>query len=384
MVQIASFDVHAVDLPFRKPFKHAAAERLTSNSVFVRCVTDTGVSGFGECLPREYVTGETRDGAFEALAAEILPRLIGRQFDSMDEVNRFLEECDGKTPGWIDAGRPQSAAWCAVDLALFDTFGKAFGVAALHDERRPLPESFRYSGVLSADKGFGVLKSALKQRLFGLRQVKLKVGTPDDVASVRLLSKVFGRGLDIRVDANMGWSCQDALKAMPEMARYGVRSFEQPVAADDTKSLAALVAGTGLGVMVDESLGDRESLERLIAARACTAINLRVSKCGGLVASLARAREALAAGLVVQIGCQVGESSLLSAAHLILSACVQEVTYAEGCFGLHLLREDPCRPLLQFARGGRPPPVPREPGLGVVVDTRMLKEATSKQRKVAG
>jgi predicted alpha/beta hydrolase len=92
-----------------------------------------------------------------------------------------------------------------------------------------------------------------------------------------------------------------------------------------------------LDVMADESFHTRESLEKLIGRRAATAVNARISKCGGLIATRNRCREALAAGLWVQVGCQVGESSLLSAAHLRLCAAVGVVRYAEGCFGRLLL-----------------------------------------------
>jgi L-alanine-DL-glutamate epimerase-like enolase superfamily enzyme len=160
---------------------------------------------------------------------------------------------------------------------------------------------------------------------------------------------------------------------MRAMARVGVTSFEQPIAADDLAGLARLVAETRLGVMADESLSTRASLERLIETRACTAANVRISKCGGLVAAYHRAREALAAGLVLQLGCQVGESSLLSAAQLRLAQAVQPVRYAEGCFGRFLLREDPVLPLLQFAYGGRAPRPTAGPGLGVVVDEDQLE-----------
>jgi len=120
----------------------------------------------------------------------------------------------------------------------------------------------------------------------------------------------------------------------------------------------------------------------LIAGGACTAANVRISKCGGLVAAFNRARQALDAGLTLQLGCQVGESSLLSAAHLRLAQAVQPVTYAEGCFGLFLLREDPGVPLLQFGRGGRPPPVPVGPGLGVTVDENVLQRWTVEKTRI--
>jgi muconate cycloisomerase len=373
---ITSFELYAVDLPFRKPFKHAAAERTSSYSLFLKCTTDSGTVGFGESLPREYVTGESRASAFAMLRDTILPRVLEQRFESMQDVESFLQQCDGQTPGWVPADTPQTAAWCAVDLALLDAFGKTFGARALSDAPTSLPENFRYSGALSADKGLRLVKSALKQRLFGIRQVKLKVDNAEDVAAVRLLRRVFGRNFDVRVDANMAWTVNQAIDAMRAMARYGVRSFEQPIAADDIEGLARLVSETGLGVMVDESLNTRASLQRVIDARACTAANVRISKCGGLVAAFGRARESLTAGLTLQFGCQVGESSLLSAAHLRLSQAVQPVTYAEGCFGLFLLREDPALPLLQFGYGGLPPRLPESPGLGVTIDETVLRRWT--------
>jgi L-Ala-D/L-Glu epimerase len=209
-----------------------------------------------------------------------------------------------------------------------------------------------------------------------MRQVKIKVGGEIDAQAIRRARWVLGRRCDIRVDANMAWSVDEAVSAMRELSKFGVKSFEQPIASDDIGGLARLVRETGLGVMVDESLSDRPSLERLIAKSACTAVNVRISKCGGLVAACTRCREALDAGLVVQVGCQVGESSILSAAHMALVTAVERVTYAEGCFGLLLLREDPCEPVLQFGYGGRPPAVSPGPGLGVTVQEEVLRRWT--------
>lgn len=382
MAAVSGFELYAVELPFRKPFKHAAAERSSSYSLFLKCITDTGVIGFGESLPREYVSGESRASAFAMLRDDILPQLLGWRFDSMQDVENFLKECDGETPGWVASDRPQTAAWCAVDLALLDAFGKAFAVHALSAEKTGLPTDFRYSGALSADKGWRLLKSALKQRLFGIRQVKLKVDDAGDIEAVRLLRQVLGAGFDVRVDANMAWDTDEAITAMRDMARYGVHSFEQPIAANNIDGLARLVADTQLDVMVDESLTTRASLQMLIEAKACTAVNVRIAKCGGLIAACNRARESLAAGLVLQVGCQVGESSLLSAAHMRLVQAVQPVTYAEGCFGRFLLREDPVTPLLQFGYGGKPPQLPQGPGLGVSIDENLLARWTAEKMSI--
>jgi len=143
MTRIASFEIDAIDLPFRQAFKHSAAERSSSNSLFLRCRTDSGTIGYGECLPREYVTGESRAGALVMLRDEILPHLVGRSFSSLEDVERFLGQCDGTTPGWVPASRPQTAAWSAVDLALLDTFGREFGQAVLARAEQVFPQGLR-------------------------------------------------------------------------------------------------------------------------------------------------------------------------------------------------------------------------------------------------
>ena len=236
--------------------------------------------------------------------------------------------------------------------------------------------------VFSADKGFKFLKNLLIARLYGFKQVKLKVDADTAEGTGRFARRILGGGRDIRADANMAWDVPKALNAMQSLARYGIRSFEQPIKADDIKGLAQLVSETGLGVMADESISDSDSLETLIANRACTAVNIRISKCGGLVASYNRCLRALQAGLTVQVGCQVGETSLLSAAQLILIAGVRRVTYGEGCFGLHLLREDPGHPLMQFGYGGRPPKLPQGPGLGIQINEEILNRWCVRKERV--
>jgi len=318
------------------------------------------------------------------LAEAVLPRLVGRTFATLEELRDFLMACDGKAPpDWVAPEVPQTAAWAAVDLALLDAFGKALEIPVRLDTQEILPPDFRYSVVSSASRGFKAWQSFTLYRLMGFRQAKLKIESDSAVATARLARRIMGRRCDLRVDANMAWNVSQAITSMHQLAHYGIHSFEQPLPADDIDGLSTLVRKTGLGVMVDESLNDADSLNTLIDRQACTAINARVSKCGGLVATYNRCRRALDAGLTVQVGAQVGETSLLSAAQLILIAAVRKVTYGEGCFGHYLLREDPFTPLVQFSRGGRPPALPAGAGLGVRIQEGVLKRWSVKTRAIA-
>jgi len=365
----------AADLPFRKPFKHAAASRVSSESILLKCEIESGTVGFGECLPREYVTGESRGSAYRLLKNNILPHLVGKDFKNLQAVFEFLDRCNGKAPaGWVASSTPQTAAWAAIDTSLLDAFGREFGQSIrLGSAERGLPD-FRYSAVFSAEKGMQAFRTLLKFRLYGFKQVKIKINSDHAEPTVRMARRVLGRRCDIRVDANMTWDLPQAIDGMRRLTRFGIRSFEQPLMPGEIDGLAALVRETGLNVMVDESLNDHESLEMLIARRACTAVNIRISKCGGLVAAFNRSMRALEAGLAVQVGSQVGETSLLSAAQLVLIAALPKVIFAEGCYGLHLLKHDPVHPLKQFGYGGRPLALPTESGLGVQLDETALRK----------
>jgi L-Ala-D/L-Glu epimerase len=377
MATVTHADLFAVDLPFRVPFRHAAAARTVSDSLFLRMTLDDGTQGWGESLPRRYVSGESREDAFALLRDAILPALVGREFASLPEAMGFLETCDGKAPvEWVAPNVPQTSAWCAVDLALIDAFGRSTG-----ERVWPGPVArTRYSGVASAGSGWASVVSLLKLRAYRFPQVKLKLGDDGAVAAARTARRVLGRRIGLRVDANMAWDVEQALAVIDSLRASGVESIEQPVAADDLAGLARLTAESSTPILVDEGFTDRESLQTLIDRRACTGVNVRISKCGGLVAAHARCREALAAGLLLQVGCQVGESSLLSAAHVALLSVLAPLTpgvrYAEGCFGTHLLREDPGSPPIQFRFGGRSPRRPSGVGLAVRIDEAMLRRWT--------
>ena len=377
MPRVMQLEVLAADLPFRHAFRHAAATRKSSNSLFVKCVTDAGTTGFGESLPRNYVTGETRDGAFALLERAVLPNLVGMEFDSMEAVYQFLRKCDGTPPPiWIGhTDSPQLAAWCAVDLALLDAFGRAFGerVRVGHGSGNVFAPAPPYSGVVSADDGWRFRLSLLKLRLFGLRHVKLKTTGGDPLTPARTARRILGANTAIRIDANMSWQTSEALRNIRALHQLGIECVEQPLHPSNSEGLAMLVRETNAEIIADEGCTDHASLVRLVGERACRGVNVRISKCGGLMAAARRCEEARRAGLALQIGCQVGESSLLSAAQRILVSSGGAPRYLEGCYGKHLLCEDPVIPNLQIGYGGRAPRLPDRDGLGVKVDESKLK-----------
>jgi muconate cycloisomerase len=150
---------------------------------------------------------------------------------------------------------------------------------------------------------------------------------------------------------------------------------EQPVAREDVAGLARVRRAVATPIMADESIATLDDARRLLDAEACDLWNLRVGKCGGLLATLELARLAQAHGVGCQLGVLVGENGLLGAAGRLLAACHDAFQTLEiddsGSKRGDVLRE----PLAPVRDNRAPAPLGR-PGLGVEVDGPRL-EATA-------
>jgi muconate cycloisomerase len=377
-VSVSAVEVLTAELPFRFSFGHALAERRSSTNVFVKVTLSDGTTGFGEGIPRPYVTGETVEGAVSALGDRHGPALVGCELTDPETVPALLAELATSAPRPAVPG----AAWCALELALLDAAGRLFALPAQHwlgPVRAPV---LVYDAVIpfSGSRALGAV--AVLVRMLGIPRVKVKVGVDldHDLDRLRLLRRVLGDDIDLRVDANCAWTAEQALAAIDQMRRYRISLVEQPVAADDLDGLSRLTAACPELIAVDESLRTVAEAEDLVAAKACDAFNIRVSKCGGLLASMRIAQLAADAGLTCIVGAQVGESGILSAAGRHLASCIAP-RYLEGSGGRLLLDEDITTERVLPGWGGRARPH-AGPGLGVSVAEDVMARHQSLSRVV--
>ena len=381
MTRIERIDVLSARLPFRFSFGHSLAKRSETMNVYVRLTLDDGTVGYGEGVPREYVTGETVESALEALCERQAPALLGCVLEGPDDVRAAI---DAAAPV---AGMPlANSARCALELALLDAAGKHFGQSVgawLAPELAPV---VRYDVVIPFTRPKKLGAIAIAVRALGVRQVKIKVGDDleRDLGSLRLLRRLLGSGVDLRVDANCAWPNADvALRSIAAMRAYRISAVEEPMPPHNLEALARVTAETPETIIVDESLRTPADAAALIDARACDAFNIRVSKCGGLLTSMQIAQAAAGAGLDVVVGAQVGESGILSAAGRHFAAAISP-RYVEGSGGSLLLKEDLTVERMLPGRGGRAKRF-TGPGLGVHVIESVLERLQVETRTfVAG
>jgi muconate cycloisomerase len=148
----------------------------------------------------------------------------------------------------------------------------------------------------------------------------------------------------------------------------------------EVSALAELRRQIDIPVMLDESLTGEADARFAISGRTCDLFNIRLSKCGGYLASLRLAALARTAGLGYQLGCHPGESGILSAAGRQWACAVADVRYLEGSYDRHLLRRLLTNEDFTFGYRGRAPAI-AGPGLGVTVNTEVLDDVALEQRR---
>jgi muconate cycloisomerase len=134
-------------------------------------------------------------------------------------------------------------------------------------------------------------------------------------------------------------------------------------------------------IMLDESLCGEVDARRAIDGGLCDLFNVRLSKCGGFVPSLRLVQLARRAGLGCQLGCQVGETAILSAAGRHFAGSVGELRYVEGSYDRFLVRQALGTRDLTFRRGGWAEALTGG-GLGVEIDPEALRRVTLRSQRL--
>ena len=395
-MRLTSLTAYHVRIPLKHQVRHASHSRDETDSLVVRCELDNGAVGWGEGLPRPYVTGETIDDVWELLSDSELPRQLSDPFanlvDAMALTNRIkLRATDGEC-SFVERGCFGNSARCAIELSLLDAAARTEGVP-LSRVTELLPEAIaireakshvRYSAAITAMSPWATSVRAWKIRLYGFHQCKVKVGVAgdDDADLLRRVRKILSPNrVDLRIDANEAWTCENLESKLAPLLPFDITSLEQPVPHQQATGLAKLRGRIGVPLMLDESLCSLTDAHRAIELGICDLFNILLSKCGGFLASLRLAAIAHQAGLGYQLGCQVGETGILSAAGRHFACSVGNIRYLEGSYDRHLVREPLTMQDLTFHRRGFANSLTK-PGIGVDVDLTALQRVVVRQQEL--
>tara|TARA_Y100000766_G_scaffold132303_1_gene113789 strand:+ start:419 stop:1507 length:1089 start_codon:yes stop_codon:yes gene_type:complete len=279
------------------------------------CLSHDGITGRGETGGLD--TGHRSYGldGIEAELQSALPAL-----NSLDPADRSLVD-----PLLSSLSPP---ARCAVDLVLWDWWGQWL--------QQPVWRLFGLNGrcavATSVTLGLASVEG-VQQRLhrwwtqLPATRIKLKLGSPDgldhDRALLRAVASMLqtrkqqtGEAHELQVDANGGWTVQQAMAMQADLVAADVVLLEQPVAAsldpqEDLRGFAALREHCSMPLVADESCWELEDLLRL--APHVDGVNLKLLKTGGLTEALLMAKVAARLDLDLMVGCY-SDSTLLNGA----------------------------------------------------------------------
>jgi L-alanine-DL-glutamate epimerase-like enolase superfamily enzyme len=325
---------HDYTLALRHTFRLARGDSDTRRVLMVEIEHD-GLVGRGEAAP---IARYGQDADSAARAAEAMVARL--------EDPRLFESAAARiaVPG-------QPAAEAAIDMALRDLAGKRLGVP-LYELMGIDPSSMPLTSfTIGMDTPEIVEQKVHEAKDYAV--LKVKLGSEDDRHVLETVRRVTDR--PVRVDANEGWTLEDALARLEWLQEMGVEFVEQPLPADQLNEMRELKKRSPLPLMADESVGRAVDIPRL--ADGFDGINIKLMKCGGLGEALRMIHVARAHGLKVMLGCMVESSLAITAAAHIAPL----VDYAD-LDGNLLITNDPY--IGAEVEDGRLV-LPSEPGLGV-------------------
>jgi L-alanine-DL-glutamate epimerase-like enolase superfamily enzyme len=283
-------------LPFEYPFTISNGRTKTHQSSLMVRLSLGNWSGFGEA-PAIVYYNVTVANMMEQLEKN---RKLIEKFALIDPERfwHFLHHLFPNDPFLV----------CALDMAGWDLFGQM--------KKQPLHElwqtSWDVNQVPICDYTLGIdpiEKMVQKMEAHPWPIYKVKVGTDYDIEMIAALRQHTKN--PIRVDANAGWTTQEALQKIPALAKLGVELVEQPLAKDNWEGMKILKQQSQLPLFADESCVFEN--EVTICAEHFHGINIKLTKCSGLTPALRMIKEAKTLGLKVMMG-SMNESVIGSAA----------------------------------------------------------------------
>lgn len=350
-MKITTIEAWEVKMKLKEPYTIAYETISSANNVFLRIETDNGITGYGCAAPDLPITGETPQTVLTAAEDIIKPLIKGsdplRTAFLLERLKKPLQS--------------HSSAMAMVDMALHDILGKAAGLPVYK-----LLGGFRTSMKTSITIGIMPVKETVQKAAAfvqqGFKSLKIKGGSnvETDIERIIKVREAVGEKIEIRFDANQGYTVEQSLKFYKSTRVAKVELLEQPTPRGEPDLLSRVTKGVSIPVMADESLMGLVDAFRLARRDLVDMVNIKLMKCGGISEALHINGVARAANLEAMVGC-MDEAALSIAAGLHFALARPNVMYADLDGHLDLI-DDPSDGTVILKNGILYPSL--DPGLG--------------------
>lgn len=362
-MKITHTEIYRFSIPI-EPFTIATGTLHFAQNVLIRVHTDAGIYGLGECSAFPMIVGETQETCL-AMAKD------------------FAQIWKGKNPLEIPERMADLLAYADHNATIKSAFDMALFDIAAKNAKQPLyqflggnKKEIETDMTIGIDTPEGMAKTALKYQQNGCRIIKIKLGKKvnEDIARVRQIRATVGDGMTLRLDANQGWSFDDALFALGELANQNIEFCEQPMRTWFDDKLPELALNSPIKIMADESCYNHHDARKLINSKACEYLNIKFAKSGGILEAQKIHEEALQHGVKCMIGSMM-ETRIALTANLHFALASSNVVFFDLDTALlgHLI--DPTVGGLTYT--GYFLAVPDQIGIGADADEAFLKTCES-------
>ncbi len=277
------------DLRLHRPFTIARGSEVTKQTIVVE-LTHEGVTGMGEAVPTDFY-GQTLASAEQTLAS--IDELLGDDpFNLQTILDDLLVRFDD-----------QRATVAAVDFALHDWIGKQLGLPTWRLLGLDATKAPQTSFTIGIDKPETIAEKVAEADPYPI--LKVKLGTSFDDEILQAVRRIAPQKR-VRVDANAGWTVDNAIEKIRMCAGHGVEYVEQPVPPGDPEGLKRLRDAAILPIVADESCVRPCDIAALSGC--VDGVNIKLDKCGGIRTGLEMIHAARTLGMKVMLGCMIGSS----------------------------------------------------------------------------
>ncbi|WP_426990399.1 mandelate racemase/muconate lactonizing enzyme family protein [Pseudarthrobacter sp. Y6] len=271
-MKIERIEAVPYSIPYVKTLKFASGEVADAEHVLIRVHTDDGIVGIADAPPRPFTYGETQDSIIAVVTKIFAPAITG--LDPMDR---------GKIHHILNRTIHNQVAKGSLDIALWDIIGKANAVP-VHQLLGGFTDSMEVSHMLGFRPAQQLLDEALSFReKYGINTFKLKVGRRPlalDVEACRVLRAGLGPDTELYLDANRGWTANEAMEVLRRTADLGLSLLEEPCDAKEGLSRRRLVQKSPIPVVGDESVPTAGDASRELLSGGCDAISIKTARSG--------------------------------------------------------------------------------------------------------
>ena len=358
---IRQVELYRLSIPLKEPFITSLGRDDSAQNVLVRISTSEGITGFGECSPYMSINGESQDTCF----------MVGQYFAKLFKgknalaIEERITDMDKLIYG-------NSSIKSAFDMALYDIASQNAGVPLYKflggENNKTIITDYTVS-IGEIDK---MAADAVKIKNEGYPAIKIKLGQngKKDVERMKAIRAAVGNDITLRIDANQGWSLEEAIETLNALAPFDIQHCEEPIPRWDFMNLPRVKKASPIPIMADESCGDEHDAARLLDIDACDYFNIKLGKAGGIFKALKIVELAKKKNLHLQVGAFM-ESRLAMTAFAHFSLCSPLIEHFDFDTAL-MFSEDPVTGGIIYEKNGVVK-VPEAIGLGAIIDENWLK-----------